>query len=154
MKYQLSILKNQYDQINRYFSATDDSKAAFLLSQTICGAKFCQINITDFIAADDIGRELTAGTGFAFASPALMDTIDMAMESCKSILLLYSDSTLPNETFQPAKSKGACKVFQIAYHYLPTGQHACLAFSQHKLYGCAWLPDATTAPMQIEVVPN
>lgn len=151
MNYLLSMPKNQYERINRYFKeSAAGEKAAFLLTKVDEDGKQCTINITDFVAVEDPEKEARP-IGFGIQSPALMEAIDRAMESCKSFLFLYSDRDAGEGAFNPMKRASNQIVFRIAYHYLPFGLHACIAYSDSGLKGSAWLKDSTLRPMQIQI---
>lgn len=148
MKYLLCMPKNQYDQICNYFAEpSPQGKAAFLLTNVIQNRKLCRLDVSELFATDELRTEAQI-SGFSIQSPLMMDAIDHAMETCKSFLFLYSD---------PAREKDADTiqsttnqiVLRIAYHYLPTGLHVCLAYKGSKLTGTAWLKDASHQPMQI-----
>lgn len=150
MDHLLSIPREQYDDINRYFAAEPPAgKAAFLLSRMTGDGQDSAMEITDFISISEPVYELKAANGFGFQSPVLMDTIDMAMASCKNILLLYSLPELGDDSYDPLEDISNRVLFRIAYHYLPTGRHACLVYNKSRLFGRVWLRDSTTEPMKI-----
>lgn len=154
MNYMLSMPQSQYEKINNYFAEPSrGGKAAFFLTNINQDTKQCQIDITDFIAAEEWGSGAQT-TGFGIQSPALMDAIDKAMETCKSFLFLYSDPELGDDSFNPTKKTSNQIVFRIAYHYLPFGLHACMAYSNSGLRGSAWLKDSTLRPMEIMIQPS
>jgi hypothetical protein len=152
MVYTLSVAKTHYELIHDYFAEPDMGKrVAFLLTQIDSASNSCQINTTDFIAIDEHGSSRLAASVFGIQPPILMETIDKAMESCKSLLFLYSEPGVHDDGFNPAQSSSNRIVFRIAYHFLPFGQHACLAYDNSRLYGRAWLNDSTTEPMNIRI---
>jgi hypothetical protein len=154
MQYMLSMPQSQFEKINLYFAEpTHGRKAAFFLTNINQDNKQCQIDITDFIAAEEWGSGAQV-SGFGIQSPSLMDAIDKAMETSKSFLFLYSDNDLDDGGFNPTKKTTNQIVFRIAYHYLPFGLHACLAYSNSGLHGSAWLKDSTLRPMEIKILPS
>lgn len=151
MKYLLSVPKAQYERIQRCFSDPSPSgKAAFLLTDVNQGKSTCLINVTEFFAADDLRTDAQTA-GFSIQSPLMMDAIDRAMETGKSFLYLYSDPGSSNASADPAYQTNKQIVIRIAYHYLPSGLHACMAFRDAKLSETAWLKGATPQQVQIHI---
>lgn len=151
MKYLLSVPKAHYEQIQRCFSNTSPSgKAAFLLTDVDQSASVCRIDVTEFFAADDLRTDAQTA-GFSIQSPLMMDAIDRAMEQGKSFLYLYSDPAQAEDGLGPADRTNNQIVIRIAYHYLPSGLHACMAMKDAKLCGTAWLKGATPQPVQIKI---
>jgi hypothetical protein len=151
MKYLLSMPKSQYERINNYFAEPSaGGKAAFLLTNVDQNQNQCQIDVSEFFAADDLKTESQIA-GFSIQSPLMMDAIDRAMETCKSFLFLYSDPAPGEDGADPMRTTTNQIVFRIAYHYLPSGLHACMAYKDSKFYGAAWLKDDKPQPLQIQI---
>lgn len=151
MKYLLSMPQSQYERINNYFAEPSSlGKTAFLLTNVNQNHTVCRLDVSEFFAADDMKTESQVA-GFSIQSPVLMDTIDRAMETCKSFLFLYADPARGEDGIDPIQSTTNHIVFRIAYHYLPSGLHACLAYKDAKFTGAAWLKNDKPQPMQIKI---
>lgn len=156
MDYLLSMKSSYYAQISNYFKEPcPNRKTAFLLSRISSGESSHEIDVTDFIGGCTTNSVLQAANGLWFESPTLMNAIDMAMESCKSILYLYAEPDPPEGGGINAFDSLYTRVlFRTAYHYLPFGLHTCLGFNRNKLHGSAWLADLSAEPMQIQISQN
>lgn len=149
MEYALTVPRGIYDQINRYYKEAEPGKPlALLLTHIGVEGQSCRFDITDFVS---LNEPITGNSAGFLQSPALMDAIDRAMESGMGILHLYSYPDAQAQSFDPVDNINNRILFRIAYHYLPSGPHACAAFNGASLIGKVWLRNLSTAPMTINI---
>lgn len=153
MHYVLFIPMRHYETICSYFKGSAGSrKAAFMMTHITKSNFICELEVTDFVSVER--EESLAVNGLASHSHALMDVIDTAMETCKSILFAYSLPEAQDGAFNPAADMENRILFRVAYHYLPFGLHVCLAHTGAGLCGKVWFRNARTEPLSIQVTPD
>lgn len=145
MTYTLSVPESCLDRINNLRRNNGAGRTALLLSSIADDGANCAMDVTDFIELE------SQGGSALLRSPAIMEAIDRAMEHCSAILLLHPEPCTDDSCFDPGTDMANRILFRIAYHYLPSGPHACIACGSRGLLGMVWLKDSTTVPMDIRV---